>query len=126
MDHLHKTAVKHINNAERIKESARLGVSLHLKQDTATDVTGTDGEGTATAAGLADMLEFFLYGFLDGFSYKKDNTCESGLTNIIYYLFEAYKYKTVTDPSNTMQFAIAMQKFTESTNTIYAYCLLIE
>ena len=53
-------------------------------------------------------------------SFSDLSQCKSGLTNIIFFGFEVYKYREVFKPSNTMGAAIAAQKLAESTNTIYA------
>mmetsp|Transcript_25734 Transcript_25734/g.25006 ORF Transcript_25734/g.25006 Transcript_25734/m.25006 type:complete len:128 (+) Transcript_25734:310-693(+) len=55
-------------------------------------------------------------------SFKGENTCATGLNSIIFYAYEAYTYREFYIPSNTMGFAIATEKLTESYNSIYAFC----
>lgn len=69
------------------------------------------------------QFEEWLYGALDGMSFKESATCFTGLKSTIYYGFEALNYRQVYIPSNTIKFAIAAQKLSEATNTIYAYLL---
>lgn len=67
----------------------------------------------------ANMLEYFLYGFLQGMSFNETASCKAGLINTIYYAFEAFDYREVYLPWNTLKFGVATTKLTESTNTIY-------
>ncbi len=53
-------------------------------------------------------------------SFGGDATCKAGLTNIIYYGYEAYSYRDFYVPANAANFAIASQKFVESYDSIYA------
>lgn len=72
------------------------------------------------------QFEEFLYGALDGMSFKESATCFTGLKSTIYYAFEALNYREVYLPKNTIKFGIAAQKFSEATNTIYAYFLILK
>ena len=53
------------------------------------------------------QFEEFLYGALDGMSFKESATCFKGLKSTIYYAFEALNYREVYNPKNILKFGIA-------------------
>ena len=97
--------MKHVDKASTIHE---LRASGKLKE--------FRGELSAEAR----MIEEFLYGFLEGMSFKEQASCYSGLTSMIYQGFEALNYREVYKPWNTLKFTVATQKFSEATNVVYA------
>eukprot|EP00349_Pseudokeronopsis_sp_Brazil_P007534 CAMPEP_0202968518 /NCGR_PEP_ID=MMETSP1396-20130829/13863_1 /ASSEMBLY_ACC=CAM_ASM_000872 /TAXON_ID= /ORGANISM="Pseudokeronopsis sp., Strain Brazil" /LENGTH=104 /DNA_ID=CAMNT_0049694937 /DNA_START=223 /DNA_END=533 /DNA_ORIENTATION=- len=62
------------------------------------------------------------FGFFAGMSFSGDDTCATGLNAVVFYAYEVYNFREFYMPSNSMGFALASQKLTESYNSIYAFC----
>ena len=72
-----------------------------------------------TIESQSQVVESFLYGFLQGMSFNETVDCKAGLINTIYYAFDALTYREIYLPWNTIKFGVATSKLTEATNTIY-------
>jgi hypothetical protein len=63
-----------------------------------------------------------LYGIIDGLTADFDTNCAASMYGVVNGGFRANEYKNVADPRNTVKFQMATNQFTESTNSVYAYC----
>ena len=99
--------MRHVGNANHIMNLAQQKTSAHTVKDVVDE--------------QANVVEYFLYGFLQGMSFNTTESCKAGLINTIYYGFETFQYREIFKPWNTLKFGVATTKLTESTNTIYTY-----
>lgn len=70
----------------------------------------------------SSYYETMLYGIIDGLTADFDANCASSLFGVVNGGFRAKEYKNIADPRNTVKFQMAITQFTESTNSVYAYC----
>lgn len=102
---LHTKASRHVEKADHIHAMRASGKLKDMR-----------GELSETA----QHFEYFLYGLLEGMAFKEKATCYGGLVNVIYQAFEILQYKDVYNPTKTLKFTIATQKFSEASNIVYA------
>ena len=67
-------------------------------------------------------VEYFLYGFLDGWSFEEQDTCSNGMYSAIAAAIDCLQYREIYIPSNTFKLPVAFNELEEALNTIYAYC----
>ena len=63
-----------------------------------------------------------LYGLIDGLTADYDANCSSSLYGVVNGGFRAIEYKAVYNPQKTIKFQMAINNFTESTNSVYTFC----
>lgn len=105
MASIHHTMLKHVDQAHQIMEWRKSGKLAEMRGELSKE---------------ARMAEEFLFGLLDGMSFKESMTCYGGLVNVVYQGFEALNYRQVYAPWNTLKFTIATEKLAEASNTVYA------
>jgi len=66
--------------------------------------------------------EDMLYGIIDGLTGPFDPTCASSLYGVVNGGFRAVEYYKIYNPRSTIKFQLAITNFTESTNSVYAFC----
>lgn len=66
--------------------------------------------------------ENMIYGAIDGLTADFDTNCAASLYGVVNGGFRAKDYKNIVDPRNTVKFQMAVNTFTESTNSVYAFC----
>jgi hypothetical protein len=69
-----------------------------------------------------DYYENMLYGLIDGLTADFDTNCSSSLYGVVNGGFRAIEYKNVYNPQKTIKFQMAINNFTESTNSVYTFC----
>lgn len=70
-----------------------------------------------------DMYESGFYGAIDGMSGTFTNTaCTGGMANVVSSVFGMIRHIAIYIPENSMKFMISSNNFTESTNTVVAFC----
>lgn len=84
-------------------------------------------EGVNVEAGVEELIandyyENMLYGLIDGMTADYDMNCSSSLYGVVNGGFRAIEYKNVYNPQNTIKFQMAINNFTESTNSVYTFC----
>lgn len=70
----------------------------------------------------ADYYENMLYGIIDGLTADFDMNCSSSMYGVVNGGFRAVEYKNVANPTNTIKFQMSINTFTESINSVYAFC----
>lgn len=82
------------------------------------------GETVSKKIGLDpayQTFEQFLKGLLKGMTFANDGgACKSGLLEIVDQAFNLLQYREIYVPSNTMKFAISVNKLSDASNTVYA------
>src|SRR5688572_20580425 len=80
------------------------------------------GDTVAKRIGLEtnyQILEQFLKGLLKGMTFANDGgACKSGLIEIVDQAFNLLEYREIYKPSNTMKFAISVNKLNDASGTI--------
>lgn len=66
--------------------------------------------------------ENMLYGIIDGMTGSFDPTCASSLYGLVNGSFRMGQYYRIYEPTSTIKFQLALANFTESTNSMYAFC----
>ena len=70
-----------------------------------------------------EMLESSFYGVIDGISTVfTSSSCTGGMANVVDSGFRMVDNSKVYDPRKTMKFFMATNNFTDSTNTVVAWC----
>ena len=63
-----------------------------------------------------------LYGIIDGMTSSFDTNCADSLYGVVDGGFRALEYKNVYNPQKSVKFQMSINKFTESTNSVYTFC----
>jgi hypothetical protein len=71
---------------------------------------------------LYAYYEQLTYGLIDGMAGQFDVNCANSLYGVVNGGFRANEFKMIANPKNTIKFQLAVKQFTESTNSVYAYC----
>jgi hypothetical protein len=69
-----------------------------------------------------DYYENMLYGVIDGMTSSFDQNCSSSLYGVVDGGFRANEFKAIYNPTNSVKFQMSVNKFTESTNSVYTFC----
>jgi hypothetical protein len=106
MDHLHNKMMAAVGRSENSLAALDRGQTVSAK-------IGLEEEYV--------LLESFLKGLLRGMTFSNDGgACKSGLIDVVDQAFNLLEYREIFIPSNTMKFAISVNKLSDAGNTVYA------
>jgi hypothetical protein len=101
------------NKMMRAQAKGEMSLEAAFRGDTVSKRIGLSNE--------YQTMELFLKGLLKGMTFSNDGgACKNNLIEIVDEAFNLLDYREIYKPSNTMKFAISINKLSEASGLVYA------